>query len=597
MARFEIPTKDTKLFIQSNKGDVFGNLFGTFNMDFDTLAGKVRVSRRTLITTDSTDDADLGLPIAFVRSSADTTDRWWAICGAVLFKTTDSAPGGAMTQDAIASTPTGLSAISSDMVDFNGSLIVSQSTDLNKLTAGTWTATWWTGAGNLNQAVLTSGIAHPLCVSLKTNLLLAGDGNLVHTVDKNNNVKNSRVILPSEFEVIWIRSTYDGTWIGARNKFNREAKAFFWDEYAENYNRGYGLKDEMTFSGCIKDGIPYTVNGLGQLLRYTDTGFEEVGVFPVFQQINKKLDDGVSVRTNIHRNGMAVIENKIHINICSLLNQDEVKSLENFPSGIWTFDDKQGLRHKYGLSLRRATGGSEIDYGAFLLFLAGALVPTENSAGLFLVGAAIRSSANVNIKAILYGDAGEQFNTRGHFITSIMESSAFEDDFKDLLLTFRRFRNTTDRIIVKYRSINNSTYPIISVTNTWTSTTTFTTTTAGFANVVAGDEIMILQGRGAGATVKISSITVLAGTYTITISEAILNASGTFQCMASDWTELATVSTQSIERQGFDLDVVGTYIQLKIELRCGSADTGGTGNPASPVLERVVINSQPEILT
>src|SRR3990167_10986940 len=87
---FSIPTKE-KLWIQPNKGESFGNLYATFNMDFDSVLGKVGTSRRVIIRTDSTDDSDLGVPWAFIRTSADSTDRWWAGCGSVLFKNTAGA--------------------------------------------------------------------------------------------------------------------------------------------------------------------------------------------------------------------------------------------------------------------------------------------------------------------------------------------------------------------------------------------------------------------------------------------------------------------------------------------------------------------------
>ncbi|MCH8136226.1 MAG: hypothetical protein IIB77_09645 [Proteobacteria bacterium] len=42
MPKYQIPDSQ-KRFIQSNRSDVFGNLFSTFNMDFDVVEGKVRV--------------------------------------------------------------------------------------------------------------------------------------------------------------------------------------------------------------------------------------------------------------------------------------------------------------------------------------------------------------------------------------------------------------------------------------------------------------------------------------------------------------------------------------------------------------------------
>lgn len=216
----------------------------------------------------------------------------------------------------------------------------------------------------------------------------------------------------------------------------------------------------------------------------------------------------------------------------------------------------------------------------------GALISTTTSQGLFLAGAFIHDTASVSSEAIFHRDVNDSIVKRGHFVTSVFESSAFEDVFQDLLLTFKRFRSSSDRIIVKYRTIKNPNYPI-QRDGTWSSTTVFTTTTS-LANASAGDEAMFLRGLGSGATARISSITEAGGTYTVTLAEAIPGVSGTMQFLIGDWTECATVSTQSIERQEFDLDVPGTWIQLKVELRSasGSAEAGN-----SPELEMLRLRS------
>ena len=592
MTKYELPTQEKK-WIQGNKGDVIGNLWSTFNMDFDSSKGRVRVARPTRVNTDNTDDADLGLPWAFARTSASGTDQWWAGCGAVLFKTAGTSPTGAFTQDALGSSPTGLGVSISDMIKFEGALIVSESTDLNRLSGGVWDANWW--ITTLAQPVLTANIAHPLCVTKKTNVLLVGDGNKIHLIDKNSNVNNSRLVFPSEFECVWIRSNFSGSWIGMRNKVNdKEAEAFFWDEQAENYNQSYKLKSNMTFACEIKDGIPFTVNGAGQLLAYDGSGFTEKAVFPNFQQVSGILDDSSSPRMSVHRNGMAIIEEKLHINICSLIDNDPVLSMENFPSGVWTYDSDEGLRHKHSISMY---DGTENDYGSFISTRAGALVPT-GTRHLFLTGNIIPIINTTNLTCINYVDGtGASFNSvmnkRGHFVTSLFESSNFEDIFQDLLLTFKRFGNSGDRIIVKYQTIKNPSYPIKSP-GTWTSTTTFTATTPDFgslATIAIGDEVMIIRGKGSGATAKISSVSELAGTYTITLAEAIVNVgTGTMRFIVQDWTECAIVSTQSIERQSFDLDVVGTFLQLKVEIRNVTAEATAAST-TTPELEKLVVQS------
>ncbi len=589
MATYTLPDKKGR-FTQFNKGDALGDIFATFNMDFDASLGKVRVAPRVRINTDDGDDADLGVPLAFVRSSADATDRYWALTSTgtagELFKTAGTNPSAAFTRDAISNSPTtNVRKITSDMVDFNGELIVTLSTDISNLASGTWTASWW--QGTLGQSALSNtGTPHPLNVTKKTGLLCIGDGRNMHTVDVNDKVQTNRVILPPGFEITWIRSNYDGTWIGGRNTIGGEAQAFFWDESAENYNYAYGLKSDHTFAGVIKDGIAYTVNGEGQLLGFNGSGFEEVAVFPNFLIPNKRINDGNTIRRNIHRNGMAIIENKIHVLVSSLINNAFSNSMINFPSGVWVFDEESGLRHKYALSLY---DGTEIDYGSFILEEVGALIPTTASQGLFLAGALIRDDSSTTSEAIFHRDLTDTLAKRGHLRTNPFPSSAVEDVFQNILLSFKRLRSSSDRIVVSYRSVKNPNFPIFG-NATWSDTDTFTSTT-DLSNVSAGDQVMILRGRGSGTIAHVSSISEAGGTYTVNLDETIPNVSGTAEVVFLDFKKCATVSTQGIDRQGFDLDVPGAWIQFCVELRSAS---GSDGAGDSPELEKIVVTSQPE---
>ncbi|MCH7640974.1 hypothetical protein IID22_02105 [Patescibacteria group bacterium] len=582
----QIPDKN-KRWIQPNRGDSFGNLFATFNMDFDVVQGKVRVAPRLRIGTDEVDDVSLTLPTAFVRSTADLTDKWWALCGTTLFKTSGTDPSAAFTQDANASSPTNATTLASDMIEFNNKLYVSLNTNITELdgaVSSTWDVDWWTTVPR--GTALTTAIPHPMHVTIKTNLFLVGDGNLLHVMDKNENVSNSRIILPSEFQIMWIRSSKEGTWIGARHTANGEAKVFFWDESAENYNRAYGVKSDNTFAGLIKNGICHTINNAGQLLRFDGSGFAEIAVFPVFEQINKRWYTGTNNLVSVHRNGMAVIDEEISILVNSEVNNNIADVLVNFPSGVWTFNENEGLRHKYSLS---QYDGTEIDYGTFITEDVGALVPTTANQGLFLAGGDIFTSASATLNAIFFRDETDSIVKRGHFTTSVFEASSVEDIFQDLLVWFKRFRSSSDRIIIKYRVIKDPNYPIVGG-GTWSDTDTFTSTDT-LTNAVAGDEVFIIRGRGSGTLLTIGSISEAGGTFTVNLTETTPNVSGTFAFIIDNWTLAATVSIQGIERQQFDLDVPGTWIQLKVELRSAS---GSAGAGDSPELEKIEVRQKPD---
>ncbi len=87
MARFILPNRETKKIRQFNLGHWFGDLWASFNLDLWTNRGEIGISRRMAVVTNDSDDAQLSYPTALLRSSSDATDRWWALCNTVLFKT------------------------------------------------------------------------------------------------------------------------------------------------------------------------------------------------------------------------------------------------------------------------------------------------------------------------------------------------------------------------------------------------------------------------------------------------------------------------------------------------------------------------------
>src|SRR3989344_2431374 len=140
----KLPQKDN-IWRGQYSNDQLGDFIQSFNIDLESRPGHIKPSERLRNVFTSSDDADLGLPFSFIRSSADSTDRYWAACGSVLFKSTDTDPEGAWAQDAIASTPTSVDS-DSNFLEYNGDLFIANSnTNIHKLSAGTWTASWWTG--------------------------------------------------------------------------------------------------------------------------------------------------------------------------------------------------------------------------------------------------------------------------------------------------------------------------------------------------------------------------------------------------------------------------------------------------------------------
>src|SRR3990167_7430202 len=141
--RIKIPDAKTQIFSGIFEGDSFGEIWNAKSIDLERNKGKVGLadSYSDLQNSSQGGFSNLTTPIAFVRSSADNTDRWW-LNGGRLFKTSGTNPETGWAEDAILNTPT---APLYDLIDFADALWAPTSTDISRLSAGTWVASYWQG--------------------------------------------------------------------------------------------------------------------------------------------------------------------------------------------------------------------------------------------------------------------------------------------------------------------------------------------------------------------------------------------------------------------------------------------------------------------
>ena len=588
-----LPSQETKTWRQLNKGHFFGELFATFNIDLLSDRGKIKISPRTYRHFDNSDDADFGNTAAILRSAADSTDRWWAIAGTKLFKSTTIVPDSAWAQDAIASSPT-VNYLQSDMKNWENKMVVSTATDLALLTAGVWDSSYWTTT--LGKSALSLN-EHPLGVY--NRLLLIGDANLLHSVDRNGLATASRVTLPPEYEIIKIMPSIDKIWLLTKHIYGGDAQVFSWDGFSDTYNFQYPIKASACLSGVLLDNIPYIVTNIGQILRYNGGGFVEAASFPVF---NKNIYDDITTRVGstwgdyigfssgagpVNANGMEIIDDKVHILINGKITGDNNNLFENMLSGIWCLDEDMGLYHRFSLSQYKASG-TIIDYGMGVILHAGPLVSTDRNNGLFLAGASFYpSNSSTETSAIFINDTDDTLTKRGYIITSRIQPSVIQSMFNLIWVQFSKMKSATDKILIKKRqNIDHNLGFRADIT--FTNTTTFTSTNANFANATSGDEIELVRGYGAGTTAHISTIAVNAGTYTIVLDEAIPNIvnGNTARCYVREWVKIDAYTDSSSSGDLFKKYPIGgvnPWVDLKIELR---------GSEESPTLEQISIVSK-----
>jgi hypothetical protein len=506
-------------------------------------------------------------------------------------------PTSAWAQDAIASSPT-VNYIQSDMVNWEGNMIVSTDTDLAKMTSGTWDAGYW--HTTLGKAVLLTGKEHPLGVY--NRLLLIGDANFLHTVDRNGLATASRITLPPEYHIVKIMPSVDKIWILTKHIYGGDTQIFSWDGFSDTYNAQYPVKAQICLSGVLFDNIPYITTSKGQILRYNGGGFVEAAAFPIFDE---NVFDNVTSRSGstwgdylgfssgsrpVSVNGMAIIDDKVHILINGKITGDDNNLLENMPSGIWCLDDQSGLHHRFALSQYKAAADI-VDYGTEVILHAGPLVPTDQNSGLFLAGASFYpSNAATEVSALFINDTNDTLKKRGYVVTSRLQPEDVETIWGAIFANFSKMKAATDELVIKKRQTKDNTLGFVA-SITWTSESTFTSTNANFANVVTGvdgSEIEVIRGFGAGTTAHISSVVNNAGTYTVTLDESIpdIDNNDTARVSVRNWEKIASIKDSDSTGILFkDNPVGGTspWSDFKIELR-GSED--------SPVLEQISITNK-----
>lgn len=169
---------------------------------------------------------------------------------------------------------------------------------------------------------------------------------------------------------------------------------------------------------------------------------------------------------------------------------------------------------------------------------------------------------------------------RGYFVTPRFESDQVEDVFQGIVMKHKPLKGD-DKLIVKYKTTDSTTHPIISTNTgglgatwvgTWSDTDTFTTT-VDLSDVVAGDEVEIIAGVGSGHIAHVSSITENSGTYTVNLTEAFPFAVATDQMyfVVDKWTYLTEFNSSTpTNLQGYSetqMFATGSFIQFKIEMR------------------------------
>lgn len=218
-------------------------------------------------------------------------------------------------------------------------------------------------------------------------------------------------------------------------------------------------------------------------------------------------------------------------------------------------------------------GQAFIDNRTSLAFL-GSSIREDKYAGRFAYAADVRDE-NFSETTVLCSYQPNVPN-RGYFITPKIFSLKKDDKYNTVYVRHDDL-GPDDEIVIKYRVSRDRAFPIdltdyqssgvSNIKATWSDTDTFTTT-QDLSDVVAGNEVEIVAGKGSGFIAHVSSISEASGAYTVNLDEEFPFASSgeDFSFIVDDWVKAGTIYSTSND-SSVRLDRVGGYIQLKIELR------------------------------
>ena len=567
-------------FNQTNTGDNQGTIWATKGIDPVINKGKINISKVLGFNTNTDDQANLEAPAVGFAFFESTGDYYYAVADDRVWKTATVNPNSGWT--AVGSTPTDCDQ-NSDIIAFNSKLYVATANNLKSYVQSG--DTWANISGGLGAS------PHSMCIY--ANRLYVSDlSEKVYSMDTAETLSKTgsytidiNTVGGLNQQITKIMAVSDGIWIATTYDDKAGGEMIFWDGVTANVASARYFLQRGALSMTIKDDRPYVIDSLGRVRVFDGTTFVEVDRLPLKDE---ELDNFNSSSNNrwIHPNGMITVNDEIYMLITNLRYTSTEDFVENLPAGVWAWNKDNGLYHKYSFMDSDISGTTytQTDYGTSVLAQVGALFRADATGGStidranqseILAGIEYYSDATTTKTAFGILDSDNNVKKAGYFVTAQITSEEVAEAWSNVVVLYDKLKNSTDKIVVKYRTSEDD--PVYA-TGTW-SEDDILRSTDDLSSVDNGDEIEILNGKGAGLCTHIKSITDDAG-YRITIDETISGMSGTCKFRVQKWRKIGEIADQDGSFESFSFDSgKSSWIQFKVF-------TIGTGR--SPQISRLV---------
>jgi hypothetical protein len=531
-----VPSKN-KQYIQTNRTNVFplANLWSTFNIDLQSNLGTLRIFPRLKLNVTGPTLTNLGLPVAFQYFD----NYMWAIAGTRMFRAAAPFLTNAFVEDTDGFARTDFSA-ASDLAYSNAYMIGTTKDELlKKGEDGTGTQSW------ISIHALSDGVSHKLAYFKKFDRTYVLDNYcFVFSLDNAQNYVHAGDYTlamtgwdgPS-YSLTSIKASSNFLWIGAVSLVNsdRANKGILiqWDGLSAQPTNIFPVNAHGIVSVIVgEDDIPYVMDSNGILQKYSGYGLVEVGRLPN-NGINLLNAGQATTGQFMDANGMCFTKNKtILANVCGMAENGDY--IENFPGGVYEFDLKGNCTHLGSPSMNPINSSTIIDFAQNRVEIAGAIINTENlniqsaQQSKLLIGANYRNASLNGVNGIFVDDFTESIQKKGYWVSTWFESGEIASSWNGWWATFKKL-GATDNIVFKYRLTEESPKYVSDLT--WVDNTHFTVpnsscVVSNYWTEGTGGEVEILAGVGAGTCVHIINAVLVAGTWTVTIDEALVTSVG-----------------------------------------------------------------------
>lgn len=587
MSKFEFPNKGD--VSQMNKGEAFGSLYTSYGIDFSKEKGRIINSPNSLVhlsgyTTGTITSPVIGFAVKNSRWIGAADDVYRGGAGEI----NDPSNGWAI--DTSTSTPQ-CSYELSDVVIFNDDVYVSGiagAGDIYKYNGTAWSS-WW--QGTLSQTALSTVQFLAMKVSPKTGrLYILNGGNKVYNVTTSLTVTktgNGTLDMSStEHRYSCMGMASNRMWLGGRDLSTGEAVVLEWDMSLNEStaNKIYRPGSTSVLSIVIWNDSPVLMLADGTMRFYDGANFykKDGANLPkppdgYVYRGNKVSDSIEQIASQImHPNGSAVIDEMPHFLMAGTLRNSAGSNVTaddiRYFAGIFCYDPEIGLYNRFPIEGGNGTEG----FGSNTISQVGALVAAPSPKTSFLASAMVTYQTDI-YASIFSDDKSHSLASRGRFILNPFYGTA-KDLWQKVEVLATRLKDSSDRILLKYRLSKRSTGPF-KATITYVSATSFTSTDTDFANAAVGDFVMVNKDLCSSSSAHISAISYSNPTYTITLDEALTGWTSFLigeqgEVLVDNFKRLATISNQKTDYH--DLAVPSTegshtfWLMVEVRAAAGS---------------------------